>query len=252
MRKQKLSLCIAILFSIMVFICSWKVNGINQKDGKVFASDILESEVAIYSWRNEELIIRDFFNDRRGGVFVDIGCSHWMWSSNTCYLEKYLGWSGIAVDALNENAPGYIENRPNTKFFNFLITDHSGTVESFYRFPESPGDSSIYKELIKKQADRKKISENYQIVHVPTITLTELLEKNKINKIDFLSMDIEGSEPLALAGFDIKRFRPELVCIEVGNTDPNKILEYFTRHDYERIDKYLKYDKVNWYFKPKQ
>lgn len=65
-------------------------------------------------------------------------------------------------------------------------------------------------------------------------------------------MDIEGSEPLALAGFDIKRFKPELVCIEVGNVDPNKILEYFTRHGYERIDKYLKYDKVNWYFKPKK
>lgn len=29
------------------------------------------------------------------------------------------------------------------------------------------------------------------------------------------------------------------------------LLDYFTRHNYERIDKYLDYDTVNWYFRPK-
>jgi hypothetical protein len=61
-------------------------------------------------------------------------------------------------------------------------------------------------------------------------------------------MDIEGHEPKALAGFDIERFRPELVCIEAGNRE--EIVDYFTQHGYERIEKYLEYDKVNWYFTP--
>ena len=47
----------------------------------------------------EEWIVRDFFRDRRSGVFVDIGASDAKLLSNTWYLEHGLGWSGVAVDA---------------------------------------------------------------------------------------------------------------------------------------------------------
>ena len=53
--------------------------------------DILTSGQKLYSANNEELIIRHFFNDRRGGVFVDVGSWHWKESSTTYYLEKHLG-----------------------------------------------------------------------------------------------------------------------------------------------------------------
>ena len=52
-------------------------------------------------------------------------------------------------------------------------------------------------------------------------------------------MDIEGAEPIALAGFDIERFRPELVGIEVFPQNEEKILEYFGAHGYRRLDEYL-------------
>ena len=80
---------------------------------------------------------------------------------------------------------------------------------------------------------------------------TKLLDDNGIEKIDFLSMDIESAEPDALAGFDIERFQPELVCIEATPGIRKQLLEYFGAHGYERIDRYLEYDKINWYFKAK-
>src|SRR5687767_15320182 len=46
------------------------------------------------------------------------------------------------------------------------------------------------------------------------LTLTTILDEARITRIDYLSMDIEREEPKALAGFDITRFRPKLVCIE--------------------------------------
>jgi len=63
-------------------------------------------------------------------------------------------------------------------------------------------------------------------------------------------MDIEGSEPAALRGFDIERFKPELVCIEASKSIRTEIQAYFAAHGYERIDKYLAYDMVNWYYAP--
>ncbi len=84
--------------------------------------------------------------------------------------------------------------------------------------------------------------------NVPTITLDELLEREQVARIDFLSMDIEGGEAKALAGFDIERYRPELVCIEVAPEHDVVVESYFSERGYARIEKYRKYDHVNRYY----
>lgn len=211
------------------------------------AGDILTTGKAIYSQLNEELIIRDFFQDRRGGFFVDVGASNPRYGSTTYYLEKHLGWSGIGVDALPEYGPSWKKKRPNSKFFAYAVTDRSGETVTFYR-ADWPAVSSLSKEQAELFVGKDKVS----AIQVPTITLTKLLDDNGVTHIDFLSMDIEGAEPKALAGFDIERFAPELVCIEVLAEDEHrsKISEYFRSHGYERIEAYIKHDRVNWYFKP--
>ena len=80
--------------------------------------------------------------------------------------------------------------------------------------------------------------------------LDDLLERNGVDKIDFLSMDIEGFQLTALKGFDIQRYRPELVCIEAYHPDRPEIKAWFEERGYRRIDRYLKHDWVNWYFAP--
>jgi hypothetical protein len=91
----------------------------------------------------------------------------------------------------------------------------------------------------------------YETIRIPTITLTKLLDDNHVARIDLLSMDIEGAELLALSGFDIDRFHPELVCVEYFNVGEEKLRAYFTAHGYVRIDRYLEFDKANEYFTPK-
>jgi FkbM family methyltransferase len=215
--------------------------------------DLLTSGKKLYSQFNEELIIRHFFEDRRNGFFVDVGAYQWKDMSTTYYLEEHLGWSGIAVDAIAEYGKGYAEHRPRTKFFAYIVTDHSGTEEKFYVSVGSEGLSSTSKDWIVRFFEvfwpqaQPKIRE----IRVPTMTLNELLDKNRISAIDFLSMDIEGGEPAALAGFDINRFKPELVCIESSPINREKIAVYFTIHGYERVEEYLEHDSVNWYYKPK-
>jgi len=201
---------------------------------------------ALYSQHNEELIIRDFFQDRRDGFFLDVGCFTPIIYNNTAYLEKHLGWSGIAVDALPEYEARWKRRRPKSKFFNYLITDHNDTVEPFYR-SELPGISSIRKPLKGPGGDDLTFEE----IQVSTITLTRLLEQNGVSRIDFLSMDIEGAELLALAGFDIERFRPELACIEAKPANREAISKYFADHGYQRIERYFEYDEHNYYFTPK-
>jgi FkbM family methyltransferase len=212
--------------------------------------DILGKKLAqkkvLYSQHNEELIIRDFFQDRRAGFFLDVGCAWPKKYNNTYFLESALGWSGIGIDALPEYAPAWKSERRNSRFFNYMVTDHSGSIEKFFRAAELPGISSV---APRKAFSRKKVK--YEEIRVPTITLTKLLEDAGVERIDLLSMDIEGHEPTALAGFDIDRFRPELVCIEVYHAGQEKLRTYFADHGYERIERYVQYDGANQYFTPK-
>jgi FkbM family methyltransferase len=222
--------------------------GLPPAVGQATAGDILTTGKKLYSQHDEELIIRDFFQDRRDGFFVDVGAAFPKAGSTTYYLEKHLGWSGIAVDALEAYGPFWKDLRTNSKFFAYAVTDRSGGTVTLYK-SGLPNLSSLSKEQAALFVGENKV----KAVQVPTITLTKLLDDNGVTSIDFLSMDIEGAEPLALAGFDIERFAPELVCIEVlpEKEQRRKISEYFAKHGYERIDAYLKHDRINWYFKPK-
>jgi hypothetical protein len=212
----------------------------------VAARDILGTETKRYSQQDEELIIRDFFQDRRGGFFVDVGCAWPIRNNTTYYLEKHLGWSGIGIDGLPDYGPWWKEVRPHSKFFHRIVTNHSGTVESFYR-AAWPGISSIEKGRVVAGRPVKQ-----QEIKVQTTTLNDLLEQEGVEKIDFLSMDIEEAEPLALEGFDIQKYRPELVCIEAAPAVRKQLRDYFEKNDYERIEKYRDHDQRNWYLTPRK
>jgi hypothetical protein len=83
-----------------------------------------------------------------------------------------------------------------------------------------------------------------------TSTLDDVLDRLKINRIDFLSMDIELAEPQALAGFSIGRFKPSLVAIEAHAEVRQQILDYFTRNEYALVGRYWRVDSQNFWFAP--
>jgi FkbM family methyltransferase len=207
---------------------------------------LLKCGTKLYSQYDEELIIRHFFRDRKGGVFLDVGAADYKHDSTTYYLEHHLDWSGVAVDALAEYGPDYKIYRPATRFYSYIVTDHSGTSDPFYVLQTKhlmSTTSPAWAEVFGR--------DDYETVRVQTTTLNDLLSKTGLMKIDFLSMDIETGEPAALAGFDVERYRPDLVCIEVTEGVRERVAAYFEAHAYERITRYDGYDPINWYFRPK-
>jgi len=198
-----------------------------------------------YSRNVEEWIIRDYFADRRDGVFLDVGANHYRDESNTYYLETQLGWSGVAIDALEEFAADYRTHRPRTHFFALFVSDVADSTAKIYVPEENKLVASTNLEFTKREAGAPGA-----VKDVPTTTLNAILDKVGLTRIDFLSMDIELSEPPALAGFDIERFRPDLVCIEAHTEVRQQILDYFAQHRYTVVGKYIRADPKNLYFKP--
>ena len=194
----------------------------------------------------EEWLVRDFFKDQRRGFFVDVGANAHERESNTYYLEHELGWSGVAVDAQAEFATGYGKYRPHTKFFVFFVTDHSEGVESFF----VPDGIPLVASSNKAFTDRYDTSGKER--KVATITLNDLLERNGVGRIDFLTMDIELAEPKALAGFDIGKYQPRLVCVEAHPEVRQEIVDYFGDRQYRIVGRYLRADSENLWFAPRE
>jgi FkbM family methyltransferase len=205
-----------------------------------------------YSLYEEEWIIRDYFQDRRAGSFVDVGANHYKENSNTFYLETALGWSGIAIDPQADFAAGYRTYRPRTRFFPFFVSDTSDASVTFY---EAEGNSLVASAdpRFAERAGTRATDPLYktQAVTVPTIRLTDLLDHAGVSRFDLLSVDVELAEPKVLAGFDINRFRPSLVCIEADRRVRQQILDYFAEHGYVLLGRYLRADLLNLYFAPR-
>jgi len=197
-----------------------------------------------YSEHGEEWLIRDFFRDQRGGVFLDVGSYDYKRFSNTYYLEQELGWSGVAIDAQQEFEADYLKYRPRTRFFSAFVSDRSGAIETLF----VPQHNRLVASSSKEFADRYDATGKKR--EVPTITLNDLLGRMGVTRIDFLTMDIELAEPKALAGFDIVRYRPRLVCVEAHPDIRQQLLDYFAERNYRVVGRYLRADPSNLWFAP--
>ena len=240
----------------LLVVCALVAGGaawLAQKRTRVELSNALHPDLQVLrdkygpdrnSYGPEEWIVRDFFGDRRDGFFVDVGANHYRITSNTYYLETTLNWSGVAIEPLREFQQEYAKFRPRTRFMPFFVADKSNEQAKMYVLARNTLISSAERSFTEQHG--QKADE----ISVPTITLDDLLDAEGVQRIDFLSMDIELSEPKALAGFDIERFRPELVCIEIHPEVRQQILDYFARHRYVMLGKYLSADENNLYFTP--
>lgn len=197
-----------------------------------------------FSENEEEWVIRDHFRDRRGGFFVDVGANHFRDNSNTYFLETRLEWSGIAVEPQREFEADYRKHRPRTRFFPFFAADQSNDTARLYITDATSLVASSQKGFTARWGGTIKE------VAAPTITLSDLLDHESVTRVDLLSIDVELHEPQVLAGFDIARFRPALVCIEAHPEVRQAILDFFANRGYVLIGRYLRADGLNLYFEP--
>jgi hypothetical protein len=93
-----------------------------------------------------------------------------------------------------------------------------------------------------------------QVKKINTTTLNNVIESSKYkdNKVNFLSIDVEGHEINVLKGFDIEKYSPDLIVIEYVDLSMKK--EEFYNNNIDKvldseISTYMKshgYSFVNW------
>lgn len=180
----------------------------------------------------EDLVISDYFKNKKDGLFIDIGCYHPIHRNNTFLLYKK-GWKGVNIDIHNFSIQLFEFLRPKDLNYNFAVSNKNEKIKMFYQKELSQLSTIDNDQALK--AFQGKIKEKI----IQAYTLDEVIKFSNLEnkKIDLLDIDVEGADLKVLQGFSIKKFNPELICVEIHDDDlkESKIYKLLNNQGYELI-----------------
>ena len=155
----------------------------------------------------EKELVRAFFEQRPAGFFVEVGANDPRLLSQTWHLEEK-GWRGILVEPNPSCAEELRKHRKNSTVVQAACSSPENSGEALFHFSKSSALSGLQKHV----DDTKVVYERSELVQVRT--LDDILEKAGNPHIDFISIDVEGTELDVLKGFNLPRHRPSLILLE--------------------------------------
>jgi FkbM family methyltransferase len=163
-----------------------------------------------------------------GGVFVEAGAYDGYWQSNTYWLERFRGWTGVLIEPMPDLAASARRTRPQSQVFQCALVAadssidalpmlYAGTmsmVRGVWGSPESERERATYGASLAQATPREIV--------VPARTLSAVLDEARVTSIDFMSLDVEGYEIEVLRGLDLDRHAPGILLVEMLDEERNR------------------------------
>ena len=143
-------------------------------------------------------------------IIVDLGGHKGEFSS--IISERYHCMCHV-VEAMPELYTSIKQTR-NIRTYNYAASDSDGVMS--FHLSENPESNSLI----------RKTEEHAQTIEVPTISMSSLLKKHDISKIDALKMDIEGAEIAVFRGMSDELLRSiKQITVEFHDFIPEMNME---------------------------
>lgn len=165
--------------------------------------------------KQDQILNEKIFKNNKNGFYVDVGANHPTRHSNTYFFEKHLEWKGICIEPQEEMQKllkeqrncilitNGVYNKKTELEFCTTVTGLCGLVETYE--PE-------HIQRINRESKQNNI--NNQITKIKVDTLENIFDKHNVKIIDYMSMDIEGSELEALQGINFNKVKINVIDIE--------------------------------------
>ncbi len=198
-----------------------------------------------YSQFGEDRLLDKLFQHKRTGVCVEVGANDGVDGSTTLHFEE-LGWDCILVEP-NPTLCRELRARRKARLFECAASSKSGTAilhiavgaEQSHAV-SALGDERKPEQILKEHGFRT------EPVEVPIRRLDDILEEARpSNRIDFISIDVEGHELELLKGFSLDRWRPAVLIIE-----DNSPMWESAVSDYLKAQGYVRFRRTgvnDWY-----
>lgn len=169
------------------------------------------------------------------GFYIECGANDGITQSYTYELEK-MEWNGILVEPSLKAFNDCIKNRSKNNFFYNCALVSSEEIKEIVGDFDGSLMSSIY-------GKRKNRIAN---IMIKCRTLNSILEELNIKKIDLFSLDVEGYELEVLKGFNINKYKPKYILIEIYDDIKNDIFNLMQSNDYVVLDNLTGYNKKDF------
>jgi len=176
-------------------------------------------------WVSEKILK---YLDYDGGIYIESGANDGVTQSNTYYLEKNKGWSGILIEPSESSFELCKQNRgENNIFLNCALVSNDYDSD----FIEGDFDGNLMSSVNGNRRNNVGIK-----IKTKAKKLSDILNENSLKKIDFFSLDVEGYEYEVLKGIDFNSHEFKFLLIEIYKWDYKKIVDLLNTNGYELIE----------------
>tara|TARA_R100000152_G_C6760111_1_gene184123 strand:- start:775 stop:1461 length:687 start_codon:yes stop_codon:yes gene_type:complete len=179
-------------------------------------------------WETDKFI-EEYFPNKPKGLCIEVGAADGIKGSNTKYFED-LGWDVLCIEPNVRFADSLNEHR---KLVRYYAVGNGNDKDQQTLTIFDVGEKNIMSSLSSLKPDQRLVEAHEHIINgvdfidVPVRTLPFILENtvedtpfHQATKIDFISIDTEGTELDVLHGFDFESYNVELFVVENNYSDP--------------------------------
>lgn len=187
-----------------------------------------------YAQYGEDILLSRIFQGKADGVAVEVGAFDGVSGSNTAYFQD-IGWTCVLVEPNPALAQAVRNVRPAALVFEYALGAHA-EGELVLSIPTG-AETLASVSAGSTQRDRMiSVSKDIVQLTVKETTLDWVLQESGVDRIEFISIDVEGHEMEVLSGFSLSRWKPRLVIIEDNSSGTSdEILNFMKFSGYVRF-----------------
>jgi FkbM family methyltransferase len=173
--------------------------------------------VISYAQNHEDVVLARVFAGQPEGFYIDVGAEDPVINSVTKHFYE-LGWRGINVEPSARSLAALEADRPDDVNLGVGLAMAPGKVTFYEGPPDNHGASTFVAAVAARYESTGQAFTS--VSDVPVTTLAAVCDEYVGDRqIDFIKIDVEGSEADVITGGDWVRWRPRVVVVEA--TYPN-------------------------------
>ncbi|XP_046640360.1 protein Star-like [Daphnia pulicaria] len=181
-------------------------------------------------------VILNHLKNKSGAFFVECGALDGEYGSNTLYMERYLEWKGILIEANRELFKEVLAKRRHA--WSLPVCLSTKPFPTKVQFDANDEAGKIYEpNKLKKNAEKEDISS--WLIEAQCFPLYSILLAVGQTRVDYFSLDVEGSEINILTNIPWKHVDIKTLTVEITSRSKREIqnlTKYMKKQGYQNTE----------------